>query len=574
MTTIDGVRILAIVRQHPAMIGLAFCLGIGGLIAGILGSAWGAVAIALAIGLIGFIDRRLALLATLAVLPSLTAFNNESALTIRGSVLDFRLLMTGCLAVLLVVWWLAVERPRLDRIDILFAALVVTLIVLTPLNRQEPLKALPVIGRYVDYFLVLVAARSWFRGEDSRWLVPAAIVIGAIPPAASAGLQLVLGQAREQNDALRLTGLYGSSPVGLALEMQLAGLLIAASGIYRKARPELLFALSVVGVIVFGLVIVATSTRLVFASFIAGLVVIEMVHRRWAAIPIVLAAAAVVLVVQPGLAQRLVSTGQVSQPQATPETIVVPGQGVIEIPGDQPEAGDASLRFRLFLWQSMVGEWAQSPILGRGTGSFAGLFQARTGIARVAPHNDYLGVLVEDGLPGIVLFVALQVAVLLALLRRFVDSRRASNRNLASGVLLVFGVTNVLNAINNPILFLDLQVALWALVGTALSLPETVFGWSFLRWPTRRGDEEIRLDGASSRFADRDGGKSRRQPGRQAPISLPTRSSAIGPMAAPATAVADVQPAGQLPPGEYGQSQRVFRLAPVLSPFAAPGQGE
>ena len=119
----------------------------------------------------------------------------------------------------------------------------------------------------------------------------------------------------------------------------------------------------------------------------------------------------------------------------------------------------------------MFDEWSESPILGRGTGTFATILEAQSGLQRVAPHNDYLGILLENGVPGLVLYIVLQLAVLLTLLRRFLITS-PTERGILAGVAACFVTLNIMNVINNAVLFLDLQITIWVLIGATLGLTE------------------------------------------------------------------------------------------------------
>jgi hypothetical protein len=123
----------------------------------------------------------------------------------------------------------------------------------------------------------------------------------------------------------------------------------------------------------------------------------------------------------------------------------------------------------LFVWRTMLKEWAQSPLLGRGTGSFATLFEGSTGMLRVAPHNDYLYALVEGGVLLFLLYVVLQAAIVLGLLGRIV---KAADARLPIVALVIFVATNITNSINNAVFYVDLQLIVWAVAASVLASTE------------------------------------------------------------------------------------------------------
>jgi O-antigen ligase len=303
-------------------------------------------------------------------------------------------------------------------------------------------------------------------------LVLVAIAVGAIVPAISGLVQLWVGNTMDINGAPRLTGVYATSPVGLALGMQLAALALAAIALRRLPRRSAILWIGVVTFIVLTVVLDETASRLVFVSFILGLIGIEALDRRWLAIPVIVLGTVVALALQPDLANRIATTGRPSESATPNEFGQVPSETLPpDIETELEVHGDSSLRFRVYVWTVMLDEWAKSPIVGRGTGTFATILQARSGMERVAPHNDYLGILLENGVPGLVLYLGLQLAVLLALLRRF-RGASPTERGVLAGVAACFVTLNIVNVINNAVLFLDLQVTIWVLVGATLGLSD------------------------------------------------------------------------------------------------------
>ena len=119
----------------------------------------------------------------------------------------------------------------------------------------------------------------------------------------------------------------------------------------------------------------------------------------------------------------------------------------------------------------MLREWREAPLLGIGTGAFSARFEQISGIPRVAPHNDYIGILVENGLAGLILYLAFQATVILTLLRQLVRFPERTGVTLAA--LVAFLATNVVNAINNGLLYVDIQLSILILVAAALNAAPT-----------------------------------------------------------------------------------------------------
>ena len=75
------------------------------------------------------------------------------------------------------------------------------------------------------------------------------------------------------------------------------------------------------------------------------------------------------------------------------------------------EAGVGTLNGRLLIWKAGVEALARRPVIGYGTGGFERAVRPFLGHGR-APHNSYLGVLVEQGVLGFILFALMFIAVI------------------------------------------------------------------------------------------------------------------------------------------------------------------
>lgn len=102
-------------------------------------------------------------------------------------------------------------------------------------------------------------------------------------------------------------------------------------------------------------------------------------------------------------------------------------------------ADNSSLAWRFAKWESLIPEWEQHPLAGRGLGTIVSEQEpAFGGTGSVLPHNEYVRYLVETGAIGI-FFVLLG---LLALIRRLRRGRRfGPTRNVAAlGIALLTGL--------------------------------------------------------------------------------------------------------------------------------------
>jgi len=86
----------------------------------------------------------------------------------------------------------------------------------------------------------------------------------------------------------------------------------------------------------------------------------------------------------------------------------------------------SSLFWRIKLWQGMVDFFMQKPILGHGLNSFQVLSQDLQGLSILpAPeaHNDYLKLLIELGIVGFTLYLAINIKLLIFNLKNFLKSK-------------------------------------------------------------------------------------------------------------------------------------------------------
>jgi O-antigen ligase len=93
---------------------------------------------------------------------------------------------------------------------------------------------------------------------------------------------------------------------------------------------------------------------------------------------------------------------------------------------------DLTLGGRLRIWRAGVRAFAQRPLTGYGTGGFKRATSPWMGGEERVAHNSYLSVMVEQGLVGFLLYSAMFVAVVLALLNLPPPERRFALVQLAA----------------------------------------------------------------------------------------------------------------------------------------------
>ncbi|HWO88409.1 MAG TPA: O-antigen ligase family protein [Gemmatimonadales bacterium] len=404
-------------------------------------------------------SRRMFLLATLLTLPISTLAWDVPITEIAGRTLDIRLLLTFGIASLIALA-LVLERPRPTRLEWLGIAFVAWIGVAGLLSSDSVYIVAPAAARWFSYVGVFMLARRTATSPEDRSRLVVATALGFLVPSVLGLVEFVVGDASFMNGAVRATAPGGRGPIGLAFAGQMLLLLGFALARMASQFSGWWWALAAAAT----LAVIASATRIVTVTAWLAVAGVAAVFRRWRMVAVATVLFVVALGARPDLLNRYFTTvtapspsAQPSDPQASP----APG----EEGEDQDIVVDASLRFRFFVWGVLVTEWSERPLIGIGPGMTAAAVEQVSGLPRTAPHNDYLAVLGEMGVIGLAVFLALQASVLWALYGTW--RREAGERKLLVASLgSLFVATNILGALNNPMYFYDVQVPLWALVGS------------------------------------------------------------------------------------------------------------
>lgn len=117
---------------------------------------------------------------------------------------------------------------------------------------------------------------------------------------------------------------------------------------------------------------------------------------------------------------------------------------------------------RLKLWKAGLDAVAQAPIVGYGPGGFIRAITPRLGSASQVAHNSFISVLVEEGIVGFLLFMAMFLIVLRAVLRLPPLERRFALVLLAT-----------LGAAMFPLTWED-RKSVWIILGVLLGLAQAL----------------------------------------------------------------------------------------------------
>jgi O-antigen ligase len=344
---------------------------------------------------------------------------------------------------------LVAVRARPTGLELLVAALAGWIVVVGPLKSDSILTWGPPAARWLDYSGMFVLARTVLGSPGGLRRLSAAVALAFAVPALLGFAELASGGASVINGAERATAPGGRGPLAVAFAGQFVLVLGYALAQRRAGRTRAGW-LATMAVGALGLI--ATATRITTITALAALAAVQAACRRWRLIAVVPLVFGVALLARPDLRERYFDT----LPQSTEQR---PTSG---------EHDDASGRLRSAVWRTIMREWRHEPVLGIGPGMTAPTYEDRTGAKRVAPHNDFIGVLAELGLIGIALFLALLAGVLHALWRALRRARATEAEPLFAAVLALFVAVQIGGALSNAIYNLDVQVALWALAGAAI----------------------------------------------------------------------------------------------------------
>lgn len=136
----------------------------------------------------------------------------------------------------------------------------------------------------------------------------------------------------------------------------------------------------------------------------------------------------------------------------------------------------SSITWRFNLWEDAIVYVNDAPLLGHGTGTAEELIMERRGpkFGSTAPHNDFLKVLLETGIAGIITFLAIFLALCQKLLSHFLSQANSKKTNDLGFLVLIFlCFTLGLYAASfgdNIIAATALQWSFWAQAGGILAI--------------------------------------------------------------------------------------------------------
>lgn len=440
----------------------------------------------------------LLLVAAAVVLPAITA-TEQITFSIAGIDLNVRVAAYFCVAAAAGISATAIV-VRMERRPAWLMIMLATLSWFTftaLVAHQSPVEWLPTIVRLGLYFSAAVICYSLARsiqdsgqvGRLSR-LLPLALMSAAVIPAVAGIAEFIRGTAPIVNGAPRVSGSMPTHPVAYSLVLVICALVIMGPAMLRGRSPGGIarwVAIAVLAALVF-----TTFTRLSVVLLVgSGVAVAALMPatrplRTARVAAAIVVGGAVVLLAQPLFEARFTYpaplSGVISRTGPSPSKEASPSPDISPVPRatqtvsptESPSTGwdievDGSIAYRILLTRRGLEYLARSPVVGQGPGSFDRLFEADSGRARVAAHNDLLSVAVETGLPGLGLYLLTLAAIAWALRPRRPSGVLEADALIVTA-LVALAAINIGAAIHNPTYFVEIQLPIWILVGTALGL--------------------------------------------------------------------------------------------------------
>lgn len=248
---------------------------------------------------------------------------------------------------------------------------------------------------FAIYILVTGVARRW-RGIG--WLV-ALVALSAIVPLAAGFYQAVSGSG--YSITVGFNRAYATFWYPTSFGFYLLIVLMLAIPQLRVSRRLWQRAGCTVLIGLCSLALLLTYTRAAWIGFLLAAGLFSLLYYRKLLLSGLIGVLIVVLAV-PSVTQRFADLG-------TPETLAL--QGTASGPTSALGASN-SFQWRLILWNDTLSFAAASPWVGNGLGSFPNLAATKLIGMRMAAHNDYLRILIEMGVVGLLVFLWLHFRML------------------------------------------------------------------------------------------------------------------------------------------------------------------
>ncbi len=132
----------------------------------------------------------------------------------------------------------------------------------------------------------------------------------------------------------------------------------------------------------------------------------------------------------------------------------------------------SSVQWRLGLWKDSITYISEAPILGHGTGTANEFILEKRGVkfGSSDPHNDYLKILLENGLLGLAAYLVIITSLIATL---FIEYTKETDKDIKNILLIILSLSlalYVMSFADNIIRNTALQWAYWSLIGSVFAI--------------------------------------------------------------------------------------------------------
>jgi beta-1,4-N-acetylglucosaminyltransferase len=370
------------------------------------------------------------------IIPVFSFFEGETLFVIYEREFDSRILFLLITVPLFLIIAIKNKWYRLDMVGKIFLSFIIIGILNSILISENLIWSVPTLLRFTGIFLIYVITRNLFVEKIGFHRLLNAILISGFFPVIVGIIQYIFKLGLNINDAHRIYGSFTPHPVGFAFYLQILILVAIYMFLYSGSYRYIFFTL------ILGFLLIHTNTRLVFVTtcLSIGIIILLKKHYKLFAVSSILTILYLIFI-QKSLIYRLLSTFNM----------------------------DSSTKFRYFIYNTMEPLMKENLIFGSGLGNFAYIFEELTGIDRVAPHNDYFGILFEVGVIGLVIYLILQLCIILQLGYK-IKNNNPTKLFLIFVTLMVFINTNIFGFLSNPNNYYEIQLYVWMIIGSTFGL--------------------------------------------------------------------------------------------------------
>lgn len=362
------------------------------------------------------------------LIPVFTFFHHRALFEISGYEIDARILfLVGTVGLLIILFALNYKTLKFDLIAKVFMVFLIYMAINSIFISQSIIWSMPTLLRFLGMYFFYIFSMNLFKSQNDVEKLLKYILASGIFPAIVGIIQYIFKLGLNINDAHRIYGSFSTHPLGFAFFLQIL-IGICVYFYYKNGRTINIY-LGYIGLLMF--LLIQTNTRLIFLTTVLLIFIIMILKKEYKKLLISGTIGLLYLVfIQKSLIYRVLSTLNM----------------------------DSSTKFRYFVFKKMEPFFYESPIFGEGLGNFAYIFESLTGIDRVAPHNDYFGILIELGLIGLILYVLIQLIVLMRAVFVF-------ESDLVKITVLLYLNTNIIGFLSNPNNYFEIQIYMWILLG-------------------------------------------------------------------------------------------------------------